>query len=129
MLIYSIPVTINTLLIIPGLIIVALNGFWIMTILGLICTRFRDVGQLINSLTILLFFITPVFWPAEKITRYRHFIIFNPLYHILELIRSPLLGKSPELYSWGAGLGMASVGWLFAIWVYSRFRSRIVYWI
>src|SRR5437667_9667403 len=37
--------TAATLLIIPGLVLVWLNGVWVATLLGMVCSRFRDVQQ------------------------------------------------------------------------------------
>jgi ABC-type polysaccharide/polyol phosphate export permease len=129
LLIYSIPVTPHMLLLLPGLAIVELNGLWVVALLGVICTRFRDVQQMISSLVVLLFFITPVFWPSQLIAEYREIIVFNPFYHLLELMRAPLLGHAPEPLSWLVGLGIAVAGMAVTLPVFARFRSRIVFWL
>lgn len=129
MLIYSIPVTPQMLLLLPGIVIVELNGLWVIALLGVICTRFRDVQQMISSLVVLLFFVTPVFWPEQLIVEYREIIVFNPFYHLLELMRAPLLGRTPEPLSWLVGLGSAIAGMAVTLPIFARFRSRIVFWL
>jgi lipopolysaccharide transport system permease protein len=56
-------------------------------------------------------------------------IQFNPFYHLLELIRAPLLGVVPSLASWLVVLVMAVVGWGFTLLVFSRLRHRVAYWL
>jgi ABC-2 type transport system permease protein len=41
MLIWRVPVTWNTLLFLPGLVLLALNGLWVATLTGVISTRLR----------------------------------------------------------------------------------------
>ena len=42
-----------------------------------------------------LFFITPVIWSVDKIpSNYHHYLMINPFYHFLELLRNPLMEKN-----------------------------------
>lgn len=129
MLFYSVPLTAYTLLVIPGLVIVILNGFWVIAVLGVLCTRFRDVQQVVSSLMILLFFITPVFWTKQMIAAYESYIVYNPLYHFLQLLRAPMLGEAPDPLSWAVTLSIAMLGSMIAFPVFAIFRTRIVFWL
>src|SRR6266498_368527 len=49
----------QTLLVFPGILIIAVNGAWMTLLLGMMSTRFRDVPPLVGNLTQILMFITP----------------------------------------------------------------------
>jgi ABC-type polysaccharide/polyol phosphate export permease len=119
-----------TLLLIPGFLLVCANAMWIVLVLALACARYRDVAPLIGSLLQISRFITPVLWnPTQLQGRMALIIQLNPLYHLLELLRAPLLGHAPELLTWLVGASGAVVGWALAMFLFSRFRRRIPYWI
>lgn len=117
------------LLAVAGLALLLVNAGWIMLLLGMICTRFRDVPPIIGSVIQLLFFVTPVMWKPELLGDRRYLMILNPFYHLLEVIRAPLLGHVPGWESWVAGLLFAAAGWAFTFACFARFRKRIAYWL
>ena len=53
----------------------------------------------------------------------------NPLYHLLEIVRAPMLGTAPELHSWLITSGMAVAGSLFAAALLVSKARRIVFWL
>ncbi len=57
LLIFPPPLNINQLLVIPGIIIVIGNLFWIASLIGLLGARYRDLGPLIASFMPLMFFL------------------------------------------------------------------------
>lgn len=117
---------------VPGLAVVLVNGFLISLVVGLPSTRFRDVGFLMGFIMQLLFFLTPVFWvpDLQHISPIRRALIeYNPLYHMLELIRQPLMGHSPAMEHWIWGFGwMAALG-VIALVSLTLFRKRVVFWL
>ena len=117
------------LLAVAGLALLLVNAGWIMLLLGMICTRFRDVPPIIGSVIQLLFFVTPVMWKPELLGDRRYLMVLNPFYHLLEVIRAPLLGHVPGWESWVAGLLFAAAGWAFTFACFARFRKRIAYWL
>ena len=54
---------------------------------------------------------------------------FNPFYHLVELVRAPLLGQAPGLASWLAVSGFVLGGWLVTFELFRRYRRRIAYWV
>lgn len=117
------------LLAVAGLALLLVNAGWIMLLLGMICTRFRDVPPIVGSVIQLLFFVTPVMWKPELLGDRRYLMVLNPFYHLLEVIRAPLLGEVPGWESWVAGLLFAVAGWAFTFACFTRFRKRIAYWL
>ncbi|WP_448207519.1 ABC transporter permease [Azospirillum sp. sgz302134] len=112
-----------------GLLLMVANAGWIMLLLGMICTRFRDVPPIIGSLIQLLFFVTPVMWKPELLGDRRYLMVLNPFHHLIEVIRAPLLGQVPGWENWAAGLLFAVAGWAVTFACFARFRKRIAYWL
>lgn len=126
----QVPINFNTLLVFPGLLLVCLNGIWISTVLGMICSRFRDITQLISSILQISMFVTPIFWAPEQLgPRFSKFVNFNLLFHLVDVIRSPLMGRTPSMVSWIAVLLSLLVGWGLMLVLFSRFRRRVPYWL
>lgn len=120
----------TTLLALPGLALVLLNGVWVSLLLGTICLRFRDVPPLVASALQIAMLITPLFWPADTLTGIKRlvFVELNPLYHVVDVVRAPLIGRAPEAISYGVLIAMTIVGGGLTYAVFKRFRKRIAYW-
>lgn len=118
------------LLALPGLALVILNAVWISLFLGVVCLRFRDVPQLVSSAIQISMLVTPLFWPADTLTGLRRlaFVDVNPLYHVLNVVRAPLIGRVPDAISYGVMIAMTIGGWWLTYAMFKRFRKRIAYW-
>lgn len=126
----GVPVTWATLLVVPGLALLWLNMIWIATLLGAACTRYRDIQQLISNLLQISLFLTPIFWTPEQLKgRMAVLVNYNPLYHLIDIVRGPLLGNAPNLLEWIVVLGITVTGWAVTIVVMNKFRHRIAYWL
>ncbi len=119
-----------TLLAIPGIMLIILNGVWISLLLGMICLRFRDLQQLVATFIQIGMFITPVFWPPESLNGIRRmiFVDLNPLYSLMEVVRSPLLGVPATESLYIAAVIVTVVGWTITFLFFGQFRKRIAYW-
>jgi lipopolysaccharide transport system permease protein len=114
---------------IPGLALVVLNGTLASISIGIVSARFRDVPQLISSIVQILFFITPIFWKPESLKGHAYVADLNPFYHLIELVRAPLLGNLPTTNNYVAVLVFTLINAAIASALFSRFRSRIAYWV
>lgn len=125
------PVGWIALLLIPGLLLLILNLTWMMLIVAVICTRFRDGTQIIQNFLQVMFYVTPIIWsPTLVPTRAGTMVLdLNPFYHLLQIVRSPLLGELPTTSTWVIVILMASVGWLVALLFFGVYRKRIPYWL
>jgi ABC-2 type transport system permease protein/lipopolysaccharide transport system permease protein len=113
----------------PGLILIALNGLWFGLLLGTISARFRDVPSIIASIVQIAFFLTPIIWKPDMRPDLLYVVNLNPFYHLIHVVRAPLLGQPPELHNWLAAAGITVVGWILALAVFRLFRGRIAYWV
>ena len=118
------------LLIIPAVILILVLLFLLSVILGIICTRFRDITQIVTVFLQLIYFFTPIFWMKKSLASKQSWITdFNPFYHIIELVRSPLLGKIPDLYHWIILLIYIALAAVITFFFIRRFRNRVAYWL
>ena len=118
------------LMAIPGLLILIINALWAVTLLGMLSARFRDLPQIVSSILQIAFFITPIIWMPEAASVKRPLLIdVNPFYHLIELMRAPMLGDFPTLANWYVVLGITRFGWLSTLLFFRRFHCRIAYWI
>ena len=120
----------TALLALPGLALVLLNGVWVSLLFGMICLRFRDVPPLVSSALQIAMLITPLFWPADTLTGIKRFVFvdLNPLYHVVDVVRAPLIGQVPDAISYGVMIVMTVGGWWLTYAMFKRFRKRIAYW-
>jgi ABC-2 type transport system permease protein/lipopolysaccharide transport system permease protein len=114
---------------IPGLAIVVLNGTVASLTIGIVSARFRDIPQLIASVVQILFFLTPIFWKPQSLRGHAYLVDFNPFYHLLEIVRAPLLGNWPTQTNYVGALLVTLINVAIAGALFSRFRSRIAYWV
>jgi len=119
------------ILAIPGVIILIMNVAWIALMLGVICTRYRDMPQIVTSLIQVAYFLTPIIWmPAQLSERASIFLLsMNPAYHSIELVRGPLLGEIPTPVNWVFSIAFCIIGWALTALVFGKFKRRIAYWL
>lgn len=113
----------------PGLALIVLNGVWVSLLLGMISARFRDVPPIVASAVQVVFFITPIFWPAAGLGAHRWLAEVNPLYAAIDVMRAPLLGQPTEPYSWLILAAFTAFGCAGSFAFFARFRARIAFWV
>jgi lipopolysaccharide transport system permease protein len=119
----------DALLFIPGFILFLINAEWISLAVGVLSTRYRDLPQVIANVIQVIFFLTPIFWSPESLPNRPAFVVFNPFYHLIEIVRAPLLNEAVSPASWGLCIAMAVAGLGFTAWLYRRAHARIAYWV
>jgi ABC-2 type transport system permease protein/lipopolysaccharide transport system permease protein len=95
----------------------------------MVSARFRDVPPLISSLVQIIFFVTPIMWQPELLRGRTYIADLNPFYHMLEIVRAPLLGNPPSTRSYVAVLLITVINVGVSGAFFARFRSRISYWV
>lgn len=130
-LIFKFPFNLNFFLFFPGLIVLILNLIWLSLFLGIICSRFRDLTQIVNSLLQVIFYVTPIIWlPSLLPARAKIMILdWNPFYHLIEIVRAPLLGTTPTTMNWIFSFIFLFCGSCVSIKLFNKYRDRIAYWL
>ena len=118
-----------TLLAVPGLALLLLNGLWVGLLLGVLCARYRDIPPIVSSVVQLAFFLTPILWKREMLGGHQWAADINPLYHLIEVVRAPLLGSAPAALSWLAAACLVLAGFAVTLPLFARYRGRIAYWV
>jgi ABC-type polysaccharide/polyol phosphate export permease len=119
----------GALLAIPGMLLVVLNQIWLAIVIGVVATRFRDISQIVATAIQISMFVTPIMWPVSAIPDARFIADINPFYHLIQLVRAPLLGEIAEPLSWIVVLGMCIAGYALAAVALTRASPRLVYWL
>ena len=129
--VFQVTVTSSLLYLPLALFAIALNGIAVSLWLGPLVARYRDVGQIVTSIVRVLFFFTPVFWVASDLSNRQLVLLsgWNPLTYLLELFRTPLLGKDPSTITLIGVAIITVVNVTVGIVHCSRTRDRIAYWV
>ncbi|WP_343808457.1 ABC transporter permease [Paenochrobactrum glaciei] len=124
-------VNFNVFWVIPGFILLCINLLWMMLVLAVVCARFRDMTQVMTNILQVLFYATPIMWMVKILPDdvSRGYIIWNPFFHFLELVRAPLFGTPPTMLNWGSSILLALIGWATAIIFFGKYRWRVAYWL
>lgn len=130
-LIYRLPVHPATLLALPGLLLVMTTSLLLITIFAHLNARFRDIAHMAAVGMQVLFYVTPVIFPAALLRGRRGLelvIELNPMYHLLEVVRQPLLHGAPAGWHSYAAVGLVIVVLAaIAAAVIGAFQRRIVF--
>ena len=127
--VFMIPVGWHILLFLPALALLVLNLAWMGMTTALLSTRFRDIPQVVASLLQVIFFVTPIMWSVNSLPSRPAFVHWNPFYHLLEIVRAPLLGQVPPTESWIVAMAMLAVGAPISVLLYRRSYSRVPFWL
>jgi ABC-type polysaccharide/polyol phosphate export permease len=118
------------LLAIPGIFLVFVNGFWVVTLTALLCARFRDLELILRNLLQLAFFVTPIFWDYRHVASARAYIVtYNVFFYFLEIVRAPLLGELPSPEQYEVVLSVTVIGYLLTYLTYRRMRRQLAFFV
>jgi lipopolysaccharide transport system permease protein len=104
----------------------------ICTITAFIGVRFRDFAQLILIILQAVYYVSPIFFmPKLFVAAHLDFLIeYNPIYHLLNLFRMPLLeGIPPALNDYTYVLLTNFVLWLIAWFLVRRSENKVIFYL
>src|SRR5262249_20093240 len=127
-LVFPWPIGFQILLAPIGLLIVYVFVVSASMIISMICVRYRDVPPMMASILQLLFFVSPIIWVPTQIKGGELVVAFNPIAYLLAVTRDPIMSVSPHLLSWVGAIGFVVVATVAMAYIYTRYRSRVVYW-
>lgn len=125
------PISLKVLLFIPGFALLILNLLWISLLLAVICTRFRDITQIVNSFLQIFFYITPIIWMPEQIINRAGSTLLNlnPFFHAMQLVRGPILNTYATSTNWIVSISICLLGWFLTIVVFNKCKRHVAYWL
>jgi len=115
-----------------GLGILAVVGLGNIVVMSYVGVRFRDAQHLVGNLLLLVFLLTPIVFPVEVLgARGLGPVAFlNPLYHLIEIVRHPLLhgtAAPADSYIWSGSYAL--VVWIAAIAIDRRMCRKVIYYL
>ena len=82
----------NILAFLLGILTLIILVHQVGKLLSIISLYYRDITQLINSMMIVLFFLSPIFWYPQQLSANKLYLLqFNPVYHILNVFRDAIM--------------------------------------
>ena len=114
---------------IPGvalLLLAALPGIFVLSVL---CTRFRDLQQIVGSVVQLAFFLTPIFWRPDLLKGRVYFAEWNPFHWLLEVVRRPIVDGIPPWPIYAKVIALIVVLNLIAAPFFTKYRRRLAFWV
>ncbi|MDR1376808.1 MAG: ABC transporter permease [Synergistaceae bacterium] len=110
-----------------GLAAVSLILFCLSFILGVLCLRFYDIPQIVNLLLYIAFMFTPIFWMPQMAASRAQVVEYNPFYYLLDVMRSPLMGRDVEFLSWVVVFAVLAAAALGTFVLFARCRRRLAF--
>ncbi|MGR0278177.1 ABC transporter permease [Marinomonas dokdonensis] len=74
-----------------GVILFLFFGFLLSVVLSFLNLKVRDFSRFMPNVLLLTYLSTPILWHVDKLGDNRWVAEYNPIFHVLELIRAPLL--------------------------------------
>lgn len=127
---YRIPIGFGTLWALPGLLVLMAVSLFVICILAHLHARFRDIAPMASVAMQMAFYVTPIMFPGELLQRRRlgWVVDFNPLYHLVEIVRRPMVTAQPAATtSYIAALVVLLVLAIAASGTVAYYRRRIVF--
>jgi len=102
---------------------------WMMLFIAIVSVRYRDVPVMIQNILGIVFWFTPLMYFPEQLGSKQYIVEYNPLTHMIALLRAPLIGGVPTVDNWLVVLSVGVLGWIATFLFFARFRARVVYWL
>ncbi|CCD29569.1 ABC-type polysaccharide/polyol phosphate export system, permease component [Candidatus Glomeribacter gigasporarum BEG34] len=129
--IFGFKFSLNLIYFLPAFFIFLLFLLSISVAVGILCTRYRDMVQLISSMLQILFFLSPILWKTEILEHGAQSLIvrINPIFYLMETVRRPLFGLTITFDLWNGALLCTAISILTSAFLFLKYRARITYWL
>ena len=128
-LVFGLPENFSLFGIVLGLVIVILTAIPTALVCAVLGACFADIRLVISVGMRVMFFLTPIMWKPERLGSYAQYVVYNPFYHFIELVRAPAEGRSVPLLSMGVVLACILILSLCGLGLFIALRKRLVYWL
>ncbi len=122
------PTTVS-LLSILGVLMHIPTAFGIALLMASLNARYRDIMPIAGVLCQLMPLLTPIAWQRSMLKKHTWIADANPFYHLIEVVRAPLMGTVPATLSYIVSAGMMVLCLYLGLWIYSRVRYRVIFWV
>lgn len=118
-----------SMLVLPFILfLIFLFAFSLALTFATIAVFFRDLNHVIPIFTQIAFFTSPVLYKPEGVPEaYRHYLVWNPIYYVVESFRYPLYEGRASFHNTGVLTLLAVGAALIACVVYRNLENKIVF--
>jgi lipopolysaccharide transport system permease protein len=128
--IFSVKINLYMLFIPLGLFLLIANISWMVLILAIFSSRFRDIPLIVQNALNFLVWLTPIYYDKNQLgENIKFFLTLNPFTYLIEISRDPFLGRDVEINAWIFSGVFAVFGWTLAVYLFNRYRKKIIFWI
>lgn len=117
------------LLALPGIAITMVAALGGMLIFSTVNARYRDLMPLTVVICQLMPMLTPIAWRIDMLKKYQWIALMNPFYHLIEVVRAPLLGEIPTQTSYLVASATALFALMLGFVLFRRSRFHLIFWI
>ncbi len=112
-------------------IIFILIGWPIATVLAYFGTIYRDIPHALGLVLQAFWFISPIYFEEKVFRKGLEFLItYNPIYHLLQIVRAPLLhGQFPTVANYAYCFGTALFLIILCLLVGARKERKIIFYL
>ena len=117
---------------VPTLCLMFLFGWLLALCCGMLNVIFQDTQHLIEVMSQILFYLTPIMYPAKMLAERRMGWLFkyNPLAAFLELLRVPILeGQLPPWSAYATALAVVVALLAVATFALARLERRLIFYL
>ncbi|MFT4059841.1 MAG: ABC transporter permease [Legionella sp.] len=119
--------SLNALLCLPLVFLFLISSSYVI---ACVCTRYRDLVQIVQSLMSITFLITPIVWQMSSIPEvFRPYFFINPFTAFLEIYRNSLLGVPINSLAYLSIELWTLLLICLMIYTHQKYEKKIVFWI
>lgn len=109
------------------LIFILIN--FIVFSLAIITTRYKDISSIVSLILQIMFFLTPIIWHKESARAALFLVNFNPLSHLVDLFRLPLMQNIPGFTAYMTLLTILILSIILLQFLHKNYINKVAYWI
>ncbi len=100
-------------------------------VFAILCSRFRDISNILNNLLQIGFYLTPILWSLDNLNseKVKLFIYLNPFYYPVTLIQKSLLSLPVDIEIILISLLLSLLGIFFSAIFFGIYKKRIAFWL
>jgi len=113
-----------------ALLIVRVAGSFAGYVFSFISARLWEVSETINSIILLAYLLSPVFWRPERLGEDNKWLVeINPVYYFMELPRNFALGINNDFKVIAIACGLTAISGLIAYACHKKFSKNVIMWV
>ena len=128
-LVFGLPEGFDLFGVLLGLVVVILTAVPTALVCSVLGVCFADVRLIISVGMRVMFFLTPIMWKPERLGNYAQYVVYNPFFHFIELVRAPAEGRSVPLLSMGVVFACFLIVSVCGLGLFVALRRRLVFWL